>query len=210
MSASVHPWLRTFALAHCQASREAQEQEQAGFRPANKVQIVKFLTFRPESDPLADVDLWAQVSDPDHYIACRFLSHAVTAFRTAQPPFIDLTSLRGAVLLLTSARIVVWPGAVPAQIKSSPWPAVAQPGKRGGAAGALVLEVERWKLLGCVGELPFWEDVVEITALSRPPRQVLYGPAKSVDGPAQDPEEEQRDYARVGYMLRDWIDRVTL
>ncbi|CAD6888957.1 unnamed protein product [Tilletia caries] len=203
MSSSVHPWVRAFAFAYA----DCQQRADTLFRPGKKVQVVKFLTFRPVNDPFAPLDIWAQVSDPEHFVACRFLASSVTSFRRTVPPFADLTSLKGSILLIKAARATVWPDRVPAQVQNSPW-AHIRPGTAPG--GAVILEVMDWKLLGCTGEEPFWESAQEIASVDRRRLVKIQQPERSranVDGGC-DSDEDAATSAMRGQVLRQWIAEV--
>ncbi|KAK0554737.1 hypothetical protein OC846_001987 [Tilletia horrida] len=210
MSASVHPWLQAFAYAEWErchslsqpppvpllaSASHSDVSAHTAFRPGKKAQIVKFLTFRPESDPLAALDIWAQVSDPEHFVACRFLAEAVTHFRQAVAPFVDLTSLKGAILLLKQARVAVWNDPIPAQIRNSPWASVRGP--------VLILEVAEWKVLGCIGEPTFWEGAQEICAPYRRRLVTVQRPVRSEEARREDDDLEA--FALRGQCLRQWV-----
>jgi len=197
MSSSGHPWLRAFAFDDSQrALGRRQGDETASMRPGKK-----FLTFRPAEDPFAPTDIWAQVSDPTHFMACRFLAAAVTHFRRSVPPFADLTSLKGSILLIKAARTIAWPYPIPSQVRNSPWANT----RSGGAAtgGAIVLEVSEWKVLGCTEEAAFWEDAQEVISVERRRRVKIEAPVRDAAG--HGPETEVDTAEMQGQALRHWL-----
>ncbi|KAN0060433.1 hypothetical protein ACQY0O_007763 [Thecaphora frezii] len=147
MSQSLKSWLLG-ALVD-----QAHEAEQSGstlrdlpFVQGSRIQLIRFLTFRPTDNPLADQDVWAIVGDRTHLVAAKFVRGQVTRYQKHHPtqPF---TSLRGSLFMLRTIRAVVT--RIPSTTRATLW----RPDEYN-----LAIEVRSFDLLGSLGEPTFWPD----------------------------------------------------
>ncbi|EPQ27835.1 uncharacterized protein PFL1_04580 [Pseudozyma flocculosa PF-1] len=147
MSQSLKSWLfeRMADQAH-DALESGTTLYDLPFTTGNRVQLVRFLTFRPPDDPLADRDVWAVVSDRTHVMAAKFVRGQVTRFQRNNPT-LPFTTLRGALLMLRATRAIIT--RIPSASKATMWDE---------NDFNLALEVRSFDLLGSIGEPTFWPD----------------------------------------------------
>ncbi|WFC95775.1 hypothetical protein MBRA1_002429 [Malassezia brasiliensis] len=81
MSRSLRPWLQQRRRDALREDGALSAADAAAYRPGSRVQIIQFLTFRPENAPHSSTDVWAQVCDATHYLPARFTGAAVDAFQ---------------------------------------------------------------------------------------------------------------------------------
>lgn len=124
------------------------------FLRGNRVQVLRFLTFRPAETPNAvDTDVWALVGERTHCIAARFAREQVDRFHAHHYPPLSFTSLKGALLTLTSVRVSV----ERVQVETN---GVASVPYRAGQH-ALVLDVRGCSVVSSVKE-PVWYAGVKL------------------------------------------------
>ncbi|TKY88964.1 hypothetical protein EX895_002205 [Sporisorium graminicola] len=177
MSESVKSWL----FAHC--ATQATSGLEGNFDlldmpylAGNRVQLLRFLTFRPASAPnSSNTDVWALVGDRTHCIAARFARDQVHRFHTDYA--LTFTSLKGALVTLTNFRV----GVARVQVQGE-----------GGApyrAGqyALMLDVKGWEVVSSVNE-PVW-----------------FGGVKLVTSQNGVPEGEAQRFSVMLRWMKKWI-----
>ncbi|PWN54353.1 hypothetical protein IE53DRAFT_407994 [Violaceomyces palustris] len=117
------------------------------FSTGGRVQVIRFLTFRPVDQPESSQEIWAQVGDQTHFIAVKFIGKEVTRFTMNQNQT-PLTAFRGSIFSLKSVKPIVT--RIPTQVSSSPW----DPNNLW-----LALEVHSFDLVGSINESLFWPNV---------------------------------------------------
>ncbi|WFD44180.1 hypothetical protein MPSI1_002846 [Malassezia psittaci] len=142
MSRSLRPWLheavRT-ASENPDANSSAAEKHSVGSR----VQILRFLTFRPENDPRTPMDIWAQVRDRTHWMPARFASASVDDFQINSGGM-RFTQLRGAILAINKCRVTLDHVQTDCTRKNS----------NHDLFGAVTLHVDQFTVLDVLGDTP--------------------------------------------------------
>ncbi|CBQ69064.1 conserved hypothetical protein [Sporisorium reilianum SRZ2] len=151
MSESLKSWL----FSHCATQTTSAlshncDLHDMPYLPGNRIQILRFLTFRPAQTPnTPSTDVWALVGDRTHCVAARFARTQVDRFHDTHA--LTFTSLKGALVTLTNVRVSV------ARVQVH--------GEAGGPyrAGqwALVLDVKGWDVVSSVRE-PVWFGGVKL------------------------------------------------
>ena len=76
------------------------------------------MTFRPEENPFADMDVWVQVCDKANYMPARFTRQSIAKFHSVTP-HLRFTQLRGAYVSIDLCSIEL--DTVETQVAGSPW-----------------------------------------------------------------------------------------
>ncbi|SJX64703.1 uncharacterized protein SRS1_15520 [Sporisorium reilianum f. sp. reilianum] len=151
MSESLKSWL----FSHCATQTTSAlshncDLHDMPYLSGNRIQILRFLTFRPAQTPnTPSTDVWALVGDRTHCVTARFARTQVDRFHDTHA--LTFTSLKGALVTLTNVRVSV------ARVQVH--------GEAGGPyrAGqwALVLDVKGWDVVSSVRE-PVWFGGVKL------------------------------------------------
>ncbi|PWY98051.1 hypothetical protein BCV70DRAFT_202220 [Testicularia cyperi] len=223
MSQSLRPWL----FAH--VATQAAEALDGGFAladmpflPGNRVQVLRFLTYRNETvDGIADrsatssksktksksksLDVWALVGDPTHCIAARFCRAQVDRFQSQHGfPF---TRLRGALLTLTNLKVTVdrvqvheepHVGSSTAKVVSA---AGSMPYRKG--QYAVILDVRGFDVVSSINE-PVWFSHVKVVTS---PNSVNLGGAGGLGTSASvlDDNDARILYNKMIQWMKKWI-----
>ncbi|EST08872.1 hypothetical protein PSEUBRA_001581 [Kalmanozyma brasiliensis GHG001] len=145
MSESLKSWLFTHASTQATLALEGNyDLADMPFHSGNRIQLLRFLTFRPAHSPNStNTDVWALVGDRSHCIAARFTRDQVSRFHTDHA--VSFTSLKGALVTLTHVRVTVARVQVEGTVEGA---------YRDGQY-ALVLDVRGWEVVSSVNE-PVW------------------------------------------------------
>lgn len=176
MSESLKSWLFAFCTSSSSHALDTGlDLYDIPFSPGNRIQLLRFLTFRPPSSPNStSTDVWALVGDRTHCIAARFNRLQVDRFHMEHP--LSFTSLKGALVTLTNVRVTV------ARVQLEPSSAEGSCSTRGGPYRAnqyaLVLDVRGFEVVSSMGEPVWFGGVKLVTSPNGVPRGAEEGAEK--------------------------------
>lgn len=163
------PWLYTFCTTSASTALDhGYDLSDTPFSTGCRVQLLRFLTFRPASLPNGvSTDVWALVGDKTHCIAARFHHRCVDLFHRNHA--ISFTSLKGASITLGNLRITV------AKVQVDESTGGAGPYRQG--QWGLVLDVRGFRVVSSIKE-PIWFGGVKLVTSPNAVREEEEGARK--------------------------------